>query len=125
MSPGLLDRVVPVLLFLAAATVLAGLVGAAGVFDAAAVRAGQLANDRLRRAALARGVDDGDALTLTQQRGKLTEQRVTDEHVVGVGAADVHPRLRHRGLPRALAISSTMSAGSRPSVSTWTVPSRS
>lgn len=38
----LVDRVVPVLVFLAAATVLAGVVGVAGVFDAAAVRAARL-----------------------------------------------------------------------------------
>lgn len=46
MSGGLLDRAAPVLGFLAAATVLAGLVGAAGVFDAAAVRAARLARGR-------------------------------------------------------------------------------
>lgn len=42
MSAALVDRVVPVLLFLVGATVLAGLVGAAGVFEAAAVRAARL-----------------------------------------------------------------------------------
>ena len=46
MNAELVDRVVPVLLFLAGATVLAGLVGAAGVFDAAAVRAARLAAGR-------------------------------------------------------------------------------
>ena len=46
MNAELVDRVVPVLLFLAGATVLAGLVGAAGVFDAAAVRAARLAGGR-------------------------------------------------------------------------------
>ncbi len=46
MSPELLDRVGPVLAFLVGATVLAGLVGAAGVFDAAADRAARLAGGR-------------------------------------------------------------------------------
>lgn len=46
MDTALVDRVVPVLLFLAGATVLAGLVGTAGVFDAAAVRAARLAGGR-------------------------------------------------------------------------------
>lgn len=46
MTGELLDRVAPVLLFLAGATVLAGLVGAAGVFDAAAVRAARLGRGR-------------------------------------------------------------------------------
>lgn len=46
MSAELLDRVAPVLGFLAGATVLAGLVGAAGVFDATAVLAARLAGGR-------------------------------------------------------------------------------
>ena len=42
----LAERVLPVLLFLAAATVLAGTVAAAGVFDAAAVRAARTGSGR-------------------------------------------------------------------------------
>jgi arsenical pump membrane protein len=45
-STALVERVGPVLLFLASATVLAGLVGAAGVFDSAAGAAARLARGR-------------------------------------------------------------------------------
>lgn len=90
--------------------------GVPGLFERAADGPGDLRQPL--------GVDDGDGpRPVADHAGQLAQHARPDEDVVRVGAADVHPR--HRADSSAFATSSTMSAGSRPSVSTRTVPSRS